>query len=319
MKFLETLHKLGILRLGTTGGTYKSYEDMPDELMFDNVYDKKKDLVSRQAATPDAGKKNPKKLSGLLFWVLVFAATIIALFFSLMIGTGVWFYLVIISLLFFLFILFRFKSGACLLRSIWLAFFVYLIVSIIFVLFGVSANRPPSANAPLTNTSKESAATEQAQDQGGQSQVASPSDNIEWIDYTGSKSSLLTFRYPKQYTLEEYGTSIIVYVDKSKDYDYHFTVSVMDFELDQPKDCAIIAKAVVDSKPGSEVRYAKPFTIGDSTGCDYGINIMQEGKKIYEIHHSFNGQGKNYGLTAYAMQESDLDILRQVMDTFRLK
>jgi hypothetical protein len=48
MKFLDLLRKLGILRYGAVGGTYKSYKDRPDELMFDNVYDKKKDLTTKE-------------------------------------------------------------------------------------------------------------------------------------------------------------------------------------------------------------------------------------------------------------------------------
>jgi len=48
MKFLDWLRKLGILRFGATGGTYTSYKDRPDELMYDNVYDKKKDLVTKE-------------------------------------------------------------------------------------------------------------------------------------------------------------------------------------------------------------------------------------------------------------------------------
>ena len=45
MKLIKMLKKLGIVRGGMVGGTYKSYKDMPDELMYDNVYNKKTDLV----------------------------------------------------------------------------------------------------------------------------------------------------------------------------------------------------------------------------------------------------------------------------------
>lgn len=48
MKFLDLLRKLGIIRYGAVSGTYKSYKDRPDELMFDNVYDKKKDLTTKE-------------------------------------------------------------------------------------------------------------------------------------------------------------------------------------------------------------------------------------------------------------------------------
>jgi hypothetical protein len=48
MKFLDWLRKLGILRFGSTSATYKSYKDRPDEFMYDNVYNKKKDLVTKE-------------------------------------------------------------------------------------------------------------------------------------------------------------------------------------------------------------------------------------------------------------------------------
>lgn len=45
MKLIDILRKLGVLRFGATGGKYGSYKDMPDELMYNDVYDAKKDLV----------------------------------------------------------------------------------------------------------------------------------------------------------------------------------------------------------------------------------------------------------------------------------
>jgi len=48
MNIIKWLRKLGILRFGAVSGTYKSYKDIPDELMYDNVYDKQKDLMSKE-------------------------------------------------------------------------------------------------------------------------------------------------------------------------------------------------------------------------------------------------------------------------------
>lgn len=45
MNLLELLRKLGILRFGATAATYKSGTERPAELMMDDVYDAKKDLV----------------------------------------------------------------------------------------------------------------------------------------------------------------------------------------------------------------------------------------------------------------------------------
>ncbi|MEI7603533.1 MAG: hypothetical protein WCJ19_00765 [bacterium] len=47
MKIIDILRKLGIIRFGSVGGTYTSYKNRPDELMFDNVYDAKKDRINK--------------------------------------------------------------------------------------------------------------------------------------------------------------------------------------------------------------------------------------------------------------------------------
>jgi hypothetical protein len=56
MTLLDLLRKLGILRFGATAATYKSAADRPAELMMDDVYDAKKDLVGGDRGsgeTPD--------------------------------------------------------------------------------------------------------------------------------------------------------------------------------------------------------------------------------------------------------------------------
>lgn len=62
MKLIDTLRKLGILRYGTAAGTYTSAKDAPTELMLDDVFDARKDLVG-------GDKQPPRKARGPFFWV----------------------------------------------------------------------------------------------------------------------------------------------------------------------------------------------------------------------------------------------------------
>jgi hypothetical protein len=48
MNLIDILRKLGILRYGFAKGTYTSGKDMPSELLMDDVYDAKKDLVGKE-------------------------------------------------------------------------------------------------------------------------------------------------------------------------------------------------------------------------------------------------------------------------------
>jgi len=48
MSVMGILRKLGILRFGSASGRFKNYQEMPDELMFDNVYDAEKDLTTKE-------------------------------------------------------------------------------------------------------------------------------------------------------------------------------------------------------------------------------------------------------------------------------
>lgn len=45
MSLLDLLRKLGILRFGSSAGTYRGGAQRPTELMMDGVYDARKDLV----------------------------------------------------------------------------------------------------------------------------------------------------------------------------------------------------------------------------------------------------------------------------------
>lgn len=46
MSFVDILRKLGIFRSGATSGAYKNGAERPTELMMDDVYDAKKDLIN---------------------------------------------------------------------------------------------------------------------------------------------------------------------------------------------------------------------------------------------------------------------------------
>jgi hypothetical protein len=48
MKLLDILRKLGILRYGVQTGVYTSAADAPSSMILDDVYDEKKDLVTRE-------------------------------------------------------------------------------------------------------------------------------------------------------------------------------------------------------------------------------------------------------------------------------
>ncbi len=48
MKILDILRKLGILRYGVQAGVYTSAADAPSSMILDDVYDEKKDLVTRE-------------------------------------------------------------------------------------------------------------------------------------------------------------------------------------------------------------------------------------------------------------------------------
>jgi hypothetical protein len=58
MGLLDLLRKLGILRYGATAGTYEDGAERPTELMMDDVYDAKKDLVGGRRGP---GNDTPEK------------------------------------------------------------------------------------------------------------------------------------------------------------------------------------------------------------------------------------------------------------------
>ncbi len=91
MKFNEWLHKLGIIRSGSY--SWKgSAKDRPIQAIMDNVYDKKKDLVSKDdVKKANSGGEKPKNKKN-LFWVMV-ALGAFVLFLLLGGGFSFWFWL----------------------------------------------------------------------------------------------------------------------------------------------------------------------------------------------------------------------------------
>ncbi|MFZ2193061.1 MAG: hypothetical protein WAV31_02355 [Candidatus Moraniibacteriota bacterium] len=316
MKILDVLHKLGILRFGSKGGTYKSYKDMPDELMFDNVYNKKTDLVDKDDRKKVKGllkskdEKHTSKNSSLLFFALMIISAIITFFFSLIISFNFWIIALLGILIVFFFKLYGYKKGLYSIKFIWTFFVVYLIISIIILFVAIpNKDQPASVSSGLANKNKSTK----------NDYSAKVENESEWIDYAGEKSSAFTFRYPKSYLVEESGTSTLVFVDKSKDYDYHITYSMVDGDIPVSKDCEQLAKNILTGFKNGELRYAKTLTLEGLTGCEYGINIEQNDSKIFEITYNFISNKKTFYITAYAKQLSDLDVLLKIMQSFKLK
>ena len=48
MKILDTLRKLGILRIGAKAAVYRDAKSRPLEFMMDDVFDSEKDLVGKK-------------------------------------------------------------------------------------------------------------------------------------------------------------------------------------------------------------------------------------------------------------------------------
>lgn len=319
MKLINILQKLGILRVGSIGGTYKNYKDMPDELMFDNAY-KKTDLVNkdeRQKFKDSLANKKQKPSnngSGLLFYILLTLSITITLFFALIIGYNLGLIFLFVILIIFLFLLYRYKSGLSSLKFIWLFFIAYLFISITILFIATPKNNQAETESAPSNTKK----TNQIETENKEI-PAQLTNESEWVDYTGENSNIFSFRYPRSYEIQESGATVMVYVDKTKDYDYHLQFSAVDGNIPVSQDCELLANNVIAGFPGGELRYAKSLNIGNSTGCEYGINIEQNGSKIYEISYNFATSNKTYYITSYAKKLSDLDILLRVMQTFNLK
>lgn len=136
MKFVDLLHKLGILRVGAVKGVYTNYKDMPDEMMYDNVYDKKKDLV-------DGAKSSGVKTghSAIVFYVFLILAILFCGFFGLMLDFNFWFFVVFIVWAYFIYILFSYRRGTHMFKSVLSFFCIGLFVMIMIMFVGIPSSR----------------------------------------------------------------------------------------------------------------------------------------------------------------------------------
>ncbi len=57
MGLIGLLRKLGVLRFGATAGTYEHGAERPTELMMDDVYDAKEDLVAGGRPSRETAEK----------------------------------------------------------------------------------------------------------------------------------------------------------------------------------------------------------------------------------------------------------------------
>lgn len=134
MKFSDILRKLGIVRSGVVRGTYKSYKDMPDELMYDNVFNKKKDLIGKTDLVDArsvliSSRNRYKKGSVVLLVILLLLSATINLFVGVIIGYAWLFWVVVVCWILFVCLLFRYRAGYHRVGMVIGFFIVFLIVA----------------------------------------------------------------------------------------------------------------------------------------------------------------------------------------------
>ena len=149
MKIIEILKKLGILRSGKVSGTYKNYEEMPDELKYDNVYHKDTDLVKNQKTN-----SVQKKSSVLLFWLLLSLSTIIILFSLVIMTITIWFFLSLLIFLFLIYQLFSYKKGGVIAIKIlgYLVIFIFISIVFLFISLGGESDTTDKEQTNLSKT-----------------------------------------------------------------------------------------------------------------------------------------------------------------------
>jgi hypothetical protein len=104
MKLLDVLRKLGVFRSGSFSGTYKSGKDMPSEMLMDDVYDSKKDLVNKKDIENVKSKMTSKKgaegdnknSGGKIFLIFAILGGLMMLLFLLGTGFGFWFFVMLL-------------------------------------------------------------------------------------------------------------------------------------------------------------------------------------------------------------------------------
>lgn len=169
MKLIDILRKLGILRFGSVGGVFKTYKEMPDELMYQDVYDKKKDLMSPEdykklgeTISKATGISVPAGLGAkIFFWIAMVIGVFFLLFSLLIIGFSLWFWLILITwILVYLMMKKYLERKLPLLFTLGMFLFLF-IVAFIFLAIGTptttktpSSTTPPPAEKPAPTEKK---------------------------------------------------------------------------------------------------------------------------------------------------------------------
>jgi hypothetical protein len=141
----------------------------------------------------------------------------------------------------------------------------------------------------------------------------------DWIVYNGPKSASFSFAYPNNFTVKDTDNSVAIYPDKAADPDYRLVVTMIDGKLSIPADCNQLAQGVLSGSKSATLRYAKKVTLPELTGCEFGINMVKDGKKLYETTYGLTTDDKSFYLNSFAKSLGDLDVLSRVMQTFRSK
>lgn len=194
---------------------------------------------------------------------------------------------------------------------------VLIVVAIlIFVLISVGFFYIKSKGADGTNTKSDSSS--------------------EWVTYTGQSSGLYTFKYPKNYVLQEYpnSTTVIVYPNsgaKNQNGD-HLTFSQYPKDPNSTFDiianCESFSKTMGESPDntiGKDYRfmYARVINLGEIKACDAGISLIQmsdvSSGRMYEFSFSFIAKNTNYSIIGYSGKESGLDTFHKIAETIQVK
>jgi energy-coupling factor transporter transmembrane protein EcfT len=194
MNIMDTLRKLDVFRSGSVSGTYKNAKERPTELMMDDVYNAKKDLVN---ATEDIPKnkapiKSPKKKPKWPIWLLAVLGVFIML---VAINVGlVWFSIITLLwvLLIFGYLKFVPAKGAI--------FISFIIFSILFWFILILIIPTDTADTNKTSSGfKAMSASEMKNYDGKTFNITSNNSELNGkvsLSYTeGTKSPYLTAKY----------------------------------------------------------------------------------------------------------------------------
>lgn len=153
-RFIDLLRKLGIFRSGTVSGAYTSAKDRPTELMMDNVYDAKKDLINKREADRKNQAFAPKNKKIIFGTSLVVGAVLLLI---MLLGSGFSIFLLISIILWAVF-LFNLQKGTISQTTLPKTIILLIGISVLtFILFIIAASSKNSSNnSPLTKNNNQS-------------------------------------------------------------------------------------------------------------------------------------------------------------------